>query len=98
ETPRRVADGLGLYLLIQPNGSKLWRWNYRLAGKQKTISYGVFPDVGVDEARRLHATARERLRQGFDPALRRRQDRHGPGAHRHSRRAGRDAAAGPQRV
>ena len=67
EKQYKVADGAGLYLLIKPNGSRLWRWNYRLGGSEKTISYGVYPDVSIEEARKLHGTARERLREGFDP-------------------------------
>lgn len=58
----KLWDERGLYLLIPPNGSRYWRLDYRFAGKRKTISLGVFPDVGLavardkrDEARRLLA-------------------------------------------
>lgn len=53
--PYKVSDGKGLYLIVNPNGSKWWRFSYRFgegAGrKQKTLSMGVFPDVGLVEAR-----------------------------------------------
>lgn len=37
-TPYKVADGNGLYLLVNPSGSKLWRWKYRFAGKEKLMA------------------------------------------------------------
>jgi hypothetical protein len=43
--PCKMADERGLYLLVQPAGSKLWRMNYRYGGKQKTLSFGAYPDV-----------------------------------------------------
>ena len=36
EKPQKLADGNGLYLLVQPSGAKLWRWDYRYAAKRKT--------------------------------------------------------------
>ena len=47
----KMADGGGLYVLIHPNGSKYWRLAYRFAGKQKSLSLGVYPDVGLADAR-----------------------------------------------
>jgi hypothetical protein len=67
EKQYKVADGAGLYLLVKPNGSRLWRWNYRLGGSENTISYGIYPDVSIEEARKLRGTARERLREGYYP-------------------------------
>ena len=37
-TPVKHSDGDGMYLLIKPNGGKYWRFNYRFAGKQKTLA------------------------------------------------------------
>ena len=48
EKPYKLSDAKGLYLYIQPNGSKLWRLGYRFAGKQKTIALGVY-GKGADE-------------------------------------------------
>ena len=44
------TDGMGLYLLVKTSG-KYWRMNYRFDGKQKTISFGVYPDVSLAKAR-----------------------------------------------
>ena len=71
ETPYRLADGQGLYLLVQPSGSKLWRWNYRYGAKQQTMAYGVFPEVTLKEARIKHGAARALLHEGQSPALER---------------------------
>ncbi len=41
----RIADGLAMYLLVTPTGGKLWRLKFRLAGKERTLALGVYPDV-----------------------------------------------------
>ncbi len=64
----RRSDGSGLYLVIKPNGSKLWRWSYEFSGKEKLISYGAYPEVGLAEVRELYAADRALKRQGIDPA------------------------------
>lgn len=66
--PRKLADGgTGLYLQINPDGKKYWRWNYRHLGKQKTLAYGVYPDVSLGKARERHRAARALLADGIDP-------------------------------
>lgn len=47
EKPVKLSDDRGLFLLIQPSGGKLWRLNYRIAGKEKKLSIGRYPDVGL---------------------------------------------------
>src|SRR3546814_5599749 len=47
----KLHDTLGLYLAVKPNGSKLWRMNYRFLGKQKTLHLGKWPAVGLAAAR-----------------------------------------------
>jgi hypothetical protein len=47
EKPYKKTDGGGLYLLVNPNGSKWWRFDYRFAGKRKTLSMGTYPDTGL---------------------------------------------------
>ena len=49
-----LSDGGGLYLLVKPNGTKAWRFNYRFTGKQKTLAIGVFPDISLKAAREKH--------------------------------------------
>ena len=65
--PRKLVDGGGLYLLLSARGSKYWRYDYRFAGKRKTLALGVFPEVSLAEARKSHFLARESLREGADP-------------------------------
>ncbi|UWF60365.1 Arm DNA-binding domain-containing protein [Brucella sp. 2716] len=48
---KKYSDANGLFLLVQPNGSKLWRYAYRFQGKQKTLSLGSYPLVGLRDAR-----------------------------------------------
>lgn len=63
----KLADGGGLYLLVRPNGSKLWRFKYRFDAKEKLLSFGAYPHVGLAEARLRHAQAKVALGQGTDP-------------------------------
>jgi Arm DNA-binding domain len=69
------GDGGGLLLIINPNGSKLWRVVYRVNGKQKQLSFGAWPDVSLAAARSMRDTARKLLAQGIDPSVQKRQDR-----------------------
>lgn len=61
------ADGRGLYILVVPTGSKLWRMNYRFEGKQKTLSFGAWPIVTLEEAREKCLKAKRLLKQDIDP-------------------------------
>lgn len=70
---RKLADERGLYLLIQPTGGKLWRFDYRFGGKRKTLALGRYPDVSLAEARKARDRARELIAAGDDPGLVRRQ-------------------------
>ena len=67
EKPYKLSDSGGLFLLISTTGGKLWRYSYRLEGKQKTLALGIYPDIGLKEARELHAAARKLLATGIDP-------------------------------
>jgi integrase len=68
EKPRKLADSGNLYLLVQPNGSRLWRMNYRYEGKQKTLAFGRYPEIGLGEARRRRDAAKALLEEGRDPS------------------------------
>lgn len=74
--PRKLADGGGLHVLIQPTGSKLWRLAYRFAGKQKTLALGVYPAVSLEEARRRRDEAKKLLARSIDPSVQRKADKH----------------------
>ncbi len=67
--PLKMRDGGGLYLLVRPDGAKWWRWDYRrpVTGKRNTLSLGIYPDVGLADARQRHAAARKLLANGIDP-------------------------------
>lgn len=64
----KLSDGHGLFLLVNPNGSRWWRMAYRFGGKQKQLSMGTYPDVGLGEARDRLTDARRLLREGIDPS------------------------------
>lgn len=75
DKPQRLFDGGGLYLEVTPAGGKLWRWKYRYASKEKRLALGVYPDVGLSEARQKHATARKLLASGIDPGEQRKAEK-----------------------
>ncbi len=71
ERAYKLSDGEGLFLLVQPNGSKLWRMKYRFAGKEKLLSFGAYPGVGIAAARDLRQQAKTSLALGKDPSVHR---------------------------
>ena len=68
----KLSDGQGLYLQIEPNGSKFWRYAYRYMKKQKTLALGIYPEVSLKEARDKHQAARKMLKDGKDPSAEKR--------------------------
>lgn len=68
ERPYKLFDGGGLHLFVKPNGSKLWRLTYSWLGKQKTLSLGQWPDLGLADARAKREEARRLLATGIDPS------------------------------
>lgn len=68
DKPYKLSDGGGLYLLVNPNGSRYWRMKYRYAGKEKLLSIGVYPDVTLAEARDKRTEAKRVLAAGDDPS------------------------------
>lgn len=69
DKPFKISDASGLHVLVNPNGSKLWRYAYRFEGKQKLLALGAYPDVSLREARQARDDAREILDGGADPSL-----------------------------
>jgi integrase len=67
DKPTKLTDGGGLYLLLKPNGARWWRLDYRFGGKRKTLSMGVYPDVGLKDARARRDEARKLLAADVDP-------------------------------
>lgn len=68
DKPFKISDGGGLYLFVQPNGSRLWRFDYAHGGKRKTAALGKYPAVGLGDARLQRETMKAALREGVDPA------------------------------
>lgn len=71
ETPYKLFDGGGLFLLINPDGGKLWRMKFRHAGKEKLLSFGKYPAVSLAAARDEREKARQHLASDTDPAKQR---------------------------
>jgi integrase len=72
---KKLSDGGGLQLWIYPDGAKRWRMAFRFAGKQKTFAIGVYPDVGLKDAREAAADARGKVAAGQNPVQARRAER-----------------------
>jgi len=68
EKEYKLTDGGGLYLLIKPNGAKYWRLKYRVLGKEKKLSIGVYPDISLADARLKREEARKVVALGGDPS------------------------------
>lgn len=73
--PYKLADANGLFLLVNANGSKLWRWKYRLEGKENLLALGRYPDVGLAEARKARDAARVLVSQGVSPTQHKQAER-----------------------
>jgi integrase len=63
----KLFDSGNLYLEVNPAGGKWWRWKYRFAGKEKRLSFGVYPDVPLKIARERRDAARKQLANGINP-------------------------------
>ena len=75
DKPYKLSDGGGLYLLVNPNGSRYWRLKYRIAGKEKLLALGVYPDITLAEARQKRADAKKVLAAGGDPGQEKQEEK-----------------------
>ena len=75
EKPYKLTDSGGLYLHVQPGGSKLWRLKYRYLGKEKLLSFGPYPLITIAEARQKRDEVKKLLHEGTDPGAKKKQDR-----------------------
>lgn len=71
EKAYKMGDSGGMHLLVKPNGRKYWRLKYRIAGKEKLMPLGVYPEVSLKEARTKSAEAKLLISQGGDPMVER---------------------------
>lgn len=72
---RALSDSQGLYLVVQPNGSKLWRFRYRFLDRQKTLHLGGWPQISLADARVRRDEAKKLIANGIDPALEKKRAR-----------------------
>lgn len=75
DKPFKLTDGQGMHLLINPNGSKYWRLQYRFGGKQKVLALGVYPRTSLADARRKRDEARKLISNGIDPSEKKKEDK-----------------------
>ena len=75
QKPYKLSDGAGLHLLVEPNGSKLWRFRYRFAGRENMLTFGAYPIVSLADARQKRDEARKLLAAGVDLSAKRKQDK-----------------------
>jgi integrase len=68
EKPYKISAGGGLYLEVSPSGSRLWRWKYRLAGKENRYAIGAYPAVSLSQACVLQDEARKLVKTGMHPS------------------------------
>ena len=67
QSPSSCSTAAACYLEVSPGGGKWWRWKYRFGGKEKRLSFGVYPDVSLKAAREKRDAARQQLAAGIDP-------------------------------
>ncbi len=71
----KLIDGRGLHLEVRPTGARLWRFRYRLGGKENVFAIGAYPEVSLSDARAARDEARKLVRQGLHPSHQRKSDR-----------------------
>lgn len=75
DKPYKVSDSQGLYLLVNPRGSKLWRVKYRIDGVERKLAIGPYPEITLAEARAARDAARRQVAHAIDPNYAKRQAR-----------------------
>lgn len=68
----KLSDGGGLFVLVKPNGSKLWQQKYRYLDKERLLSHGIYPEVSLAAARKKQDDTKETLAEGGDPSVQKR--------------------------
>jgi integrase len=75
EKQYKLSDADGMFLLVTPAGGKHWRLKFRINGREKSLAMGAYPEVGLAEARRRRAAARDLLAAGKDPSREKRRNK-----------------------
>lgn len=78
DKPYKLTDGAGLYLYVSKTGARLWRMDYKFNGKNRTLSIGPYPVVGLAEARKRRDAAKLQLLDGVDPSTNKPSDKAKP--------------------
>lgn len=76
EKDYKLSDSGGLYLLVTPAGGKLWRLKFRVDGREKKLSIGAYPEIGLSDARKRRDEAREMMAAGQDPSREKQKAKH----------------------
>ena len=75
EKPYTLSDGLGLSLLVEPNGSKAWLFRYRFDGKHKMLSLGTYEHISLADARQRRDESRRLVASGVNPSTLRKEQK-----------------------
>jgi integrase len=70
---QKLTDSRGLYLEVSATGSRLWRYRFRIDGKENTLALGRYPDMSLRDAREARDGALKLISAGINPALDRKQ-------------------------
>ena len=68
DKPYKMQDEKGMYLLVNPNSGKYFRYNYRFGGKRKTLALGTYPATSLRDAREKRDAAIKQIAGGIDPS------------------------------
>ena len=74
DKPYKLVDGQGLYLEVMANGSKIWRLKFRFGGKENRLTFGAYPTMPLQLARKKREEARLLLAEGKDPSAERKAE------------------------
>jgi Arm DNA-binding domain len=73
--PYKLRDGGRLYLLITPANARLWRFRYKVSGRESMLGLGTYPATSLKAARARRAAMHAALEAGKNPAAERRAER-----------------------
>lgn len=71
----RILDAERLYIEVRPTGTKIWRFKFTLNGKEGTVSFGEYPAVSLQEARKLKDNAKAKLAKNLNPATEKKREK-----------------------
>src|SRR3981081_4225421 len=75
EKPYKLFDERALFMLVPPKGARWWRLKFRVEGKEKLLSLGVYPNVSLKDARQRRDELRQQLASGVDPSAKRKAEK-----------------------